>query len=450
MTGETLRQLERMAASAAAGDYTQAQAALGAARTGIGTEVAARFERIARGEVPILVEEGMAFVGEPAPVAREACAAARRYLHQCGVPPIPLVFVDCTGAARVAMTIPVVAGTAYVVVPSHEEDVAASSAHELAHAHIRSGNPFLDEGMAYHFELSFIGRFPQDAALRVAQAEGRCAGSRTLLAYDAIDDPFFDKLLPGNGTLVHAQGALAFGAVRDRIGVAAAAEWYRELAAQGVATDGAGAALEAILGEGLESLDVRLGFRLAGSSTVHFDPVAIDKAYVRGEHAALEGIHASLVERGEPAAAPQRKAFDAELIAMVGVIAHRAAERRLSRMEYALLKGRIARYAQVHGRTPRFFLYRGILSSCRAPGEENYLDATLYLDDARVDLEMALARDPNDAQILSCIARWEWGVPEEFGGNRARARDLLERIAAIPEHADDVRASLERVRAEVP
>jgi hypothetical protein len=450
MTAETLRQIERMAASAATHDYAQAQAALAAARAGIGVEIAARLDRIAHGEVPISVEDGIAFVGDAAPAARHACIGAMRYLHGSGVAPIPVVIVDCTDATRVAMTIPIVPGAAYVAVPSRDEDLAAAAAHELAHAHIRSGNPFLDEGMAYHFELSACGDFPRGAARRVADAQGRCAGSRTLLAYDAIDDPFFDKLLPGNGTLVHAQGALVFGALRDKIGMAAAAEWYGALAAQGDARDGAAAALEAALGESLESLDARLGFRSVGASSLDFEPREIDKAYVRGEHATLERIHESLIERGEPATPPDRRAFDAELIAMVGVIANRAAARRLSRMEYALVKGRIARYSQIHGRTPRFFLYRGILASCRAPGEDNYLDAAIYLDDARVDLEMALARDPNDAQILSCVARWEWGVPPEFGGSRGRARDLLERIAAIPEHADDVRASLERARAEVP
>jgi hypothetical protein len=446
---ETLREVERLVAAAAGHDQRSAEAAYRAARGDVGTEAAVRLERIARGEAPVSMEQGIGFVGEASPAARRACTAAMRYLQDAGVPAVQLLLVDCAETSRVAMTIPVVPGAAYVVLPGRADDLAAAAMHELAHAHISSGNAFLDEGMAYHFELSVTGRFPEDAARRVAEAAGCCPGCRTLLAYDALDDPYFDKLLPGNGPLVHAQGALVFGALSDRMGIPAAAAWYKQLAPSRDGGDTA-EALEAALGESLENLDLGMHFRPGVPLPVEVDARAVGKAYVRGDHGALEALHASLVERGEPPIPPDRDTFEAELMTMVSVAAERAVDKRLSRLEYAMVKGRLARYVQLHGRTPRYLLFRGMLAFCRAPGEENDLDATLYLDDARADLEMALARAPCDAQVLACVARWEWRLPEQLGGSRERARDLLERIAAMPEHADDVRVSLDRVRARVP
>lgn len=447
--------VERLALTAAEGDLSGAERSFKAARRFLnGGPIDRRLERIAAGEVPVTVRGGAFFVGPQSEENLRVCAKALDFLRAQGIVTMPVLLIEFAAApGGPAATLPIVPGAAYVLLSgSGEVDLYAATVHEFSHAHLSSGNVFLDEGMAYYFELVCQAMYPVAARRRILEAASGMIGLRTLLAYQATDDPFFEKLLPGKDKLIHSQGALLFGHVVEKLGLSGACRVYGSIVEAGGADDAA-LQIESALHATLEDLDRDLKFKSARDAKVDLatlEPTAIARSFVAGDHESLVAAYGAVFSRDGFHQPSSIESCEAELLALTGVAAQRAVDRSLTRFEYAFIKGLLWRYLHSFGKTPRYFLFRGLLSFCRAPAEENYLDATIFLDEARVDLEMALARGPNDPEIIACLSRWEWRLPEEAGGSKERALLLLKRLAAIPGYSEVVQPTLDRCQSQMP
>lgn len=136
-------------------------------------------------------------------------------------------------------------------------------AHELAHLHLRSGNRFLDEGIAVFFQARhdraaiFVGsRIDGEALLR---AHGHAIPPlRAMLAYDARGDLFFEGLVPDAalrpGVYVAAHALVAHAL--ECFGAGGLRRLCEALRASAPAAHPALVARE--LGESIETLDRRL------------------------------------------------------------------------------------------------------------------------------------------------------------------------------------------------
>jgi hypothetical protein len=207
-------QFAQMFLRAAAGDHAAAREGFNGIKRWLQPGLTERrIRRIIDGEVSIAYHEDLFFVGSAAEDQRKRCSSALGFLRSQGIESIPVILVQlATTASDFAATMPIVSGVAYACLSGGvDSDAYAAAVHEFAHAHIRSGNRFLDEGAAYYFELRCQNAYPAVAADCVSNQNARARPLRTLLAYDAADDPYFDLLLSGNGKLIHSQAALLFG-----------------------------------------------------------------------------------------------------------------------------------------------------------------------------------------------------------------------------------------------
>jgi hypothetical protein len=446
--------VELLALSAAAGDRGGAQDSFKAARRFFnGGPVERRLERIVAGEVPVSEREGVFFVGPQTEESLRVCAKALDFLRAQGIAPIPVLLIECaSGHGAPAATLPMVPGAAYVFLSgTGEADLYAAAVHEFGHAHLRSGNLFLDEGMAYYFELQCQAMYPDAARQSTRGAGPGTIDLRTLLAYESTDDPFFEKLLPSHGKLIHSQGALLFGRLVEKIGLAAAARVYGGLLEAG-AGDNAAPQIEDALQATLEDLERDLQLtpaHRAKAGATALDPAALSRVFVAGDHAGLVAAYESIFSR-DWSPARSIEGCEAELLALTSIAAEKAVDRSLTRFEYAFIKGRLSRYVNSFGKTAKYFLFRGLMSFFRAIGEENYLDGAIFLDEARVDMEMALARGPSDPEIIACLSRWEWRLPAEAGGSKERALLLMRRLAAIPGYSEIIKPTLDLCESQMP
>lgn len=409
-----------------------------------------RVKRILQGEVPLSLHEGLYFAGDVSAEHLRACLAATAFLQSESLALNNLLILDCSGGAEFAAAFPVIDGVVYICLSGADAaEFELAAVHEFAHASLLSGNRFLDEGVAHYFELQYQNRLEAIQADRTTNPEPSRNSVRIWLAYDARDDPFFELMTPGHNKAVHLQAARFFAAVRAVLGGDGTNALFAELAEMGSGADAA-AVIERMTGLSIETLEARAGLTGAARPSVATAPdgSALATAFVAGDMTVLAAAYDEVFKDDACVQPPDPARAEQELLALAAVAANKAFKRSLTRYETAFLKSRFFQYRETQPKSARLYLFRALMSIAAMPSEGSMLDAIILLDEAKTDLEMAMARYPNDALVLACLARLEWYSPKEVLGGRARALELFRRIAAIPGYAAIIQATIDHCEQE--
>jgi len=449
--GGPARPLQAVLSLLARREFGAAAALYAQLRRPILSPVAARrFQKLLDGERSVTVQEGIYFVGSASTVQLGAASSALGFLAQHGVPVDRCLVIEfASNPSNLAAALPLDADTVYLHLSGSDDiDLVAAAVHEFAHVVFRSGNRVLDEGAAHYFELLWQERFPAAAEARVAGI-GASVDLRTLLAYEAHDDAYFELLLPGNNMRVHAIGALLFAKLISRLQMQGVRELYGRIFEEGGDADVAtileqdtGMSIERIEGVGQSSVEEQTP--VIGEA----DVVVVEAAYVEGDTAKLMSYYEGLFRQTSARALSDARKAEAELLVLAAGAVERGVERVITRYEGAFVRARLLRHLAGSGRDSRYYLFRALMNIARATAEGSGLDGALLFDEAKTDLEIGLARDDRDPLVMSCLARIEWHSPQGGAEGKLRAIDLLRRISAIPAYAPLVQQTLRRCLAE--
>jgi hypothetical protein len=404
-----------------------------------------RVKRILQSEVSLSMHEGLYFVGEVSPENLQACMSALAFLRTHSLKPNTLLVLDCSGGSELAAAFPVLEGVTYICLSGADtSDFESAAVHELAHACLMSENRFLDEGVAHYLELEYRGCSAAIGSDAAEHLSDRRISARIWLAYDADDDPFFELMLPGNNKSVHQQASRFFEAVHTQLGARGVSSLFNDLVASGPGADAAGI-IERTTGLTIEQLELRAGVvrgpRCTPDATQ--DESGIRAAFVAGDMVVLTQAYESILKENSPVQPQDTGRAEQELVVIGAVAANKSFKRSLTRYEIAFFKSRFMQYHDTHGKTARLYLFRALMSIAAMSSEGSMLDAIILLDEAKTDLELAMARYPDDPFVLACLGRLEWYSPKEMLGGRARALELFRRIAAIPGYAAIIRPTID-------
>lgn len=450
--GGPARPLQAVLSLLARREFGAAAARYARIRRSILSPVAARrFKKLLDGERSVTAHDGIYFVGSTNTIQLSATTSALRFLAQHGVTVDQCVIIEfASNPSNLAAALPLDADTVYLHLSGSDEvDLTAAAVHEFAHVAFRSGNRFLDEGAAHYFELLWQDRFPAAAEERVTGI-GAPLDLRTLLAYEAHDDAYFELLLPGNNMRVHAIGALLFAKLISQRQMQGMRELYARILEGGADAD-AVTILEQEFGMSIERLED------VGNSSVdehapvicEADVATVEIAYIEGDTDKLMYYYGGLFRQASARDLSDARTAEAEALVLAACAVERGLERAITRYESAFVRARLLRHLSGSGRDGRYYLFRALMNISRATAEGSGLDGALLFDEAKTDLEIGLARDGCDPLLMSCLARIEWHSAQGGAEGKQRAIDLLRRISAMPAYAPHVQQSLQRCLAEV-
>ncbi len=336
-----------------------------------------------------------------------------------------------------------VAGIGYVRLSLRNvmQDGTSVLAHELAHLYLTSSNRFFDEGLALTFQAHchdgqiYLGR-EVDLDPHPPRRLDQPFSLRALLAYDARNDVFFDRLAPD----VHYKKAVYMSALT----------FARHV-------------LEKLRMDGVKALCARL--RAAPTTTVH--PVLVAEAL--GER--IEAIDDRLFQKPELTPVdfricdhggilPSTTIIWAELTpddvnGLIDRLRRPMGDERLRIAAQACLaRALVRRLMEDQSDAPladvaelRTLVFEARESTYLLDREQILLQGWLAIAELRIAptvparlasweraliaFDRALEKFPDDPEVLSATAALHLRGPEDYGANRALARQCLEKLSAI-------------------
>lgn len=316
-------------------------------------------------------------------------------------------------------------------------------AHELAHLHLRSGNRFLDEGIAVFFQARhdrtsiFVGsRIDGETLLRT---RGHAIPAlRAMLAYDARSDLFFERLVPDAALrpCVYVAAHALVAHALDRLGM----DGLRRLceALQSRAPSAHPSVVAHALGEPIESLDRRLLRASSGrgsSDALPMDelraltPASVFCTPLSAEEAARQvaGLRAAVTAVSDPAHEPRgllvralaRRVF-------VGASASPFAD-------LAELRSLVHDLTSMPGLPERERVCLEVWQSLTEVHSAPSMAACISSWSRALEIcRQALAHHADDPEILCAVAALHAQGPVAYGADRACARACMEKARHAP------------------
>lgn len=135
-----------------------------------------RLQKLISGERNVHRRDGIYYIGAVNAQQYNACLRARNLLAEHGLVIDSVLLVEfASNPSQFAAALPISAKISYLCIAgTDEQELAAAAVHEFSHVALSAGNRFLDEGVAYYFELVSQALFPA-VALQNARAQLACA-----------------------------------------------------------------------------------------------------------------------------------------------------------------------------------------------------------------------------------------------------------------------------------
>lgn len=316
-----------------------------------------------------------------------------------------------------------------------KDNIQPSMIHEFAHCFFNTGNRFLAEAAAYYYETCYCEQYPQQVLKQIDNFNS-FLDVRTLISYDAADDPFFEKLVPDQKFWVHAKGAIFFGRLLEQYDINQIQKLYAKLRGKLCSEH-----LQIMYRELSDTLDSILSddsHNISVSSWKSSITLDMEYHYVTGETDELYPVYEEFFEQllsGKYISQIE----DETLIAIMAVALQKSAASDLTRAEAAVIIEQLTvTLATMERDNPRYFFFRSCLSVTQLMTGSDTIDQLMILEDAVNDLEKGLSIDPQDPVLLICLSRLEWYTPrelEERKGSLERSLHYMKRVAAMEKYA---------------
>lgn len=396
-----------------------------------------KIRKVLSGEEAITEVGGLYVIGDITPEVSDSIQRCNAYYSQEGLGYAPGIILNLNNNLNnFAATFPLVDGWYYISIDT--EGLLPSLIHEVGHCYFNSKNRFLDEAAAYYYETRFLGEYPHAVEENICSFES-FLDLHALISYDADDDPFFEKLIPGKHFWVHSKGARLFGMLLDSIGVEKLLGLYRKLSKKMISEhiNYLAVYLRSELGDGADTLVEQ--FDSPEVWTTSINNVDVEYRYVTGEVDSLSVIYQEFFEflqSGGCASDIEDKA----LLAITAVAFMKNSAGNLSRAEAIVVKSRLARKVSTMNRdSARYYFYRSCYSIVNLIIGSDTINQLMTLEDAAGDLERGLEFDQEDAILLVCLSRLEWFTPEDLEerkGSKDRSLVYLKRASMVKGYAE--------------
>lgn len=396
-------------------------------------------KKIIHGEQTLVGQDKVFYCNQASFGHAEVIEQAIAFLRSEGLTPPELLLVDINITHQdVGSMTPLVQGkAAYIRISATDEaNLFAVLVHELVHASVLSGHLFLDEAIAYYFENKCIGG---DLLSQIKSNKGSGLLSlRLLLEYNEKDDPFFDKLMPGCGLLIHAFGAALIEQMVRAKGVQATIDFYQRIAQQRTKSNLV-QRTENLMGMNIEDVEILAGLRqpkvLSQSESEHQETLVdfvackqdeVEKAYRRY---LMSDNRSDLLNETQ-------NGIELTILTSIGV--EKATSNTLSRLEFHILQSRFQWFEEKYYGSVGYFMFRGLFNLIRSFTQTNKLEEIFYFDEATADLNMALGQAGKQPYVLAQMAKLNYHKLKQIGASLKPAIQLYENLSLIPQFTDAV------------